>query len=94
MLKRFHIIVEGSVQGVGFRYFATNHANALGCTGTVSNLANGMVDIYIQGKESAIDEFLVKIQQGNRYIHVTNYVIQAVPVVEKERSFRCIDYYF
>lgn len=92
--KRFHIIVDGRVQGVGFRYFATTIANQLGLTGTVHNMQNGMVEIFVQGNEEAIDQFIIKIQQGNRFIMVTDLRCKEVELNENERQFRCIDYYF
>ena len=38
-MKRIHLIVHGRVQGVGFRYFVTCEARALGLAGTVRNRA-------------------------------------------------------
>ena len=42
-MVRYHIFVEGRVQGVGFRYFVSMHAQSYGLTGSLKNLDNGLV---------------------------------------------------
>ncbi|MDO5108523.1 MAG: acylphosphatase, partial [Erysipelotrichaceae bacterium] len=41
MIRRYHVFVEGRVQGVGFRGFCMVRANRYGLTGSVKNLPNG-----------------------------------------------------
>ena len=86
-MKRYHLIVKGRVQGVGFRWFCMNHAKSLGVTGTVENLDNGDVEIYMQGDKEALNEFFARIIKGDRYIDVRDYEIEEVPVEEEERVF-------
>ena len=57
-MKRYHIIVEGLVQGVGFRWYVLSIANKYFITGTVKNLSNGMVEVFAQGHERDLDIFL------------------------------------
>ena len=54
---RVHIIVSGSVQGVGFRVFAQNLAMEYTLTGYVRN-SKDAVEIEAQGSSPAIDLFL------------------------------------
>ena len=61
MKKRAHIYYSGSVQGVGFRFTAERYAASLGLTGWVKNLGDGRVEVLCEGKESALKEFLQKI---------------------------------
>lgn len=56
-------IVKGRVQGVGFRATAKIHACRLGIVGSVRNLADGSVEIYAQGKKSAIDQLMDSLQK-------------------------------
>jgi hydrogenase maturation protein HypF len=46
---RFRLLVRGAVQGVGFRPFVYQHAQALGLKGWVSNSAQG-VTIEVEGR--------------------------------------------
>ena len=87
MLKRYQVILEGMVQGVGMRYFCTLQAEKMHLTGSVKNLANGMVEIFVQGEERAIDNFLIQIQTGNRFSKVEDIKIKSIPVVPGEKHF-------
>ncbi len=86
-MRRYHVIVEGRVQGVGFRGFCMMHATELSLTGSVRNMENGMVEIYVQGEETDIDRFLQRIKEGDRFIRVDDISVKAVPVVPKEKKF-------
>jgi acylphosphatase len=88
MIRRYHVFVEGRVQGVGFRGFCMIRAQRLGLTGTVKNLPNGtMVEIYVQGEDEKITEFLDQIEKGDRFIRVDNISVKPTAVVEKEKKF-------
>ena len=86
-MKRYHVFVDGQVQGVGMRGFCMMEAQSRGLTGSVKNLDNGMVEIYIQGEQELIDAFLKKVSQGNRFIRVDDMSVKEVPVVEGEKHF-------
>ena len=87
MIKRYHVIVEGRVQGVGFRSFCMMTASKYKLTGSVKNLYNGMVEIFVQGEDQKIDSFLQEVQEGNRFIRVDNMSVKPVAVVEGEKKF-------
>ena len=86
-MKRYHVIVEGRVQGVGFRGFCMVQAQRRNLTGTVRNLTNGMVEVFIQGDEAKIDEFLAAVEKGDRFIRVDNISVKETAVVENEKRF-------
>ena len=86
-MKRYHVIVEGQVQGVGFRGFAMLNALRRHLTGSVKNLENGMVEIFVQGEEAAIDDFLAVIEKGDRFIRVDQIYVKPSKVVEGEKRF-------
>jgi len=69
------------------RGFCMMEAQSRGLTGSVKNLDNGMVEIYIQGEQELIDAFLEKVSQGNRFIRVDDMSVKEVPVVEGEKHF-------
>ncbi|WP_347707827.1 acylphosphatase [Eubacterium sp. 1001713B170207_170306_E7] len=78
MMKRYYIIVEGRVQGVGFRYFVQSIAAAYGLTGWVRNLDNGFVDMEVQGSEALIDKFMTAVRKGNHFIRVDDYSMKPI----------------
>ena len=67
--RRF--IVRGTVQGVGFRYFAVRAARQAGVVGTVRNLPDGGVEAIAEGSQHAIDEFRAALERGPSYGDVT-----------------------
>lgn len=62
--ERLHAIVKGRVQGVGFRYFVRQHAQSLGVTGWVRNLANGDVEVLAQAQKPALEDLLKALGDG------------------------------
>lgn len=63
-LKNVHILVEGRVQGVGFRYFVKNVANELRITGWVRNRFDDRVEIFAQGVASDLARFIAAVRIG------------------------------
>ncbi len=61
-LKRLKIIIQGAVQGVGFRPFIYRLATELNLTGWVNNSASG-VFIEVEGNERILEQFLARIPQ-------------------------------
>jgi acylphosphatase len=57
-------VVRGRVQGVGFRYYALRQASALGLSGWVRNLADGGVEVQVEGPAVSVDVFLERMRQG------------------------------
>lgn len=86
-MKRYHVFVEGQVQGVGMRGFCMMEAQSRGLTGSVKNLDNGMVEIYVQGEPALIDSFLERVNEGSRFIRVDDMSVKEVPVVADEKHF-------
>jgi acylphosphatase len=76
VVVRVHIVVEGMVQGVGFRWFVYRKAEALGITGWVRNLYNGSVEIEAEGDRSLLEEFIKEVKVGPRSARVTNLTIE------------------
>src|SRR5262249_62389679 len=52
-MPAYRFIVQGRVQGVGYRYFARRQAEALGVTGYARNRADGTVEVVGEGTEDA-----------------------------------------
>lgn len=57
-------VVEGLVQGVGFRYSTSNLAKELKIAGVVKNLADGTVYVEAVGNEEAMKQFIHELAKG------------------------------
>lgn len=55
---RAHIFVKGRVQGVGYRWFVEDEANARGLTGWVRNLWDGRVEVVVEGYREVIEDLI------------------------------------
>ena len=55
-----HILIEGRVQGVGYRYFTLQNGQHLGLFGWVCNLTDGRVEVLCQGSKQNIDLLVEK----------------------------------
>ena len=62
--QRLHAIVDGRVQGVGFRYFTQERAVLLGLTGWVRNRWNGTVELVAEGPRADLDTLLQAVRRG------------------------------
>lgn len=78
--QQLHAIVEGHVQGVGFRYFVLEVAQQLQLTGWVRNLVNGNVELLAEGNRADLDKLYSAIQSGSPGSMVTNIIIEWLPV--------------
>jgi len=86
-MKRIGAVVEGRVQGVGFRYFTRDRARYLGLTGWVRNLPDGNVEFEAQGVCKNVDAFVAEIGKGPGLSHVVDITINELPVDSEENGF-------
>jgi len=74
--KRAEILVNGLVQGVGFRYFVYREASNLGLNGYVKNLYTGEVLTVVEGNKILIEDLFKKIRIGPSHASVKNAHIE------------------
>ncbi|MCK5032307.1 MAG: acylphosphatase [Calditrichia bacterium] len=67
-----HLIVEGRVQGVGFRYFTQRAGISNNLKGSVRNLVDGNVEIVAEGEIQNINRFIDDIINDHPYAKVLN----------------------
>ncbi|MEJ2507453.1 MAG: acylphosphatase [Ignavibacteriaceae bacterium] len=72
MKVRAEILVNGLVQGVGFRYFVYREALKLGLVGFTKNLFTGEVLTIVEGEKSLVEELYRKIKVGPSHASVKN----------------------
>ncbi len=68
--KTLVAVVDGVVQGVGFRWATVRQARALGLTGLVRNLADGRVQVVAEGEESRLARLAAWLAHGPAGAHV------------------------
>jgi acylphosphatase len=62
-LAKARIVVDGVVQGVGYRALVKQVARQLGLKGLIRNLEDTKVEIFCEGVKDKIEEFLKKIDR-------------------------------
>ncbi len=65
-LKVHHFLVQGRVQGVGFRWFVHREAAEIGLRGWVKNTDDGHVEVVAAGDEDQIAELKEALHKGSR----------------------------
>jgi len=75
-----HVIIEGRVQGVAFRWATRDKALELGVRGWVRNRIDGSVEAHCEGPESALEPMLAWLHEGPRMARVTGVRTEDVPV--------------
>ncbi|MHB1868676.1 MAG: acylphosphatase [Nitrososphaerales archaeon] len=66
----FDVLVEGTVQRVGFRRFAERLAKQFHISGYVQNKPDGTVNIFVQGDKDKVDGFISRINNAPEPIAV------------------------
>ena len=87
MKKRYFAVAEGSVQGVGFRFFVRKNALNLFVTGWVKNMPDGTVAMELQGNDGNLEGLINRIKVGDRFINVKKISIKEINIVNDEKNF-------
>lgn len=56
--------VTGAVQGVGYRWFVRERADARGVTGWVRNRRDGSVEAELHGSDTRVDAVVRELREG------------------------------
>jgi acylphosphatase len=89
-MMRAHIIVDGIVQGVGFRWFVQHLAQRFGLDGTVRNRLRGDVEITVEGEKAVIEDFILELRKGPRYGRVDAVEVEWREFTGKYKGFSII----
>ncbi|MEA3248278.1 MAG: acylphosphatase [Nanoarchaeota archaeon] len=74
--KAARLIVKGTVQGIFFRQFVKGHADNLKLRGFVRNLANGDVEIIVEGEEDSIKRIVGFVRKGPEHAQIRDVQIE------------------
>lgn len=75
IFHRAEILVEGLVQGVGFRYYVYRNASRLGLNGYTKNTYSGEVVTIVEGEKYLIEELFNLIKVGPQHAYVKKCTI-------------------
>ena len=86
-----HLLIKGSVQGVGFRFFTKSEAQKHKISGWVRNLKDGRVEALVQGMRDDLERFLVIVRRGPIRAKVEELVIQRIDLEKSLVDFLIIE---
>jgi acylphosphatase len=78
----FRYLVEGRVQGVGYRYFVMREATSLGVSGFARNLSDGRVEVVGEGPDDALAAFEDRLREGPSFASVAR--LERSPIAARE----------
>lgn len=89
-MDELYLVIEGRVQGVGYRFWAVRKAQEIGgISGWVRNEDNGNVEIFMRGQMDRLNQMLESCYKGppfarvdriSKFPGVTNYFLP--PIIE------------
>jgi acylphosphatase len=77
-MQRVKVMVDGRVQGVGYRYFVHQQASRHQINGYVKNITGGMVEIDAEGEPQMLNQFLNVCSSGPALARVDSFHKQQV----------------
>ena len=86
-MKRIHIIVTGTVTGVGFRWWLYQKANERNVYGWVRNKTNNEVEAVLLGHEKDVDDILKLCRKGPTSSNVESIKIEDYQQEYFKKSF-------
>jgi len=86
--ERLHAIVEGDVQGVGYRVFVVRAAGPLGLRGWVRNRFDGSVEVIAEGERVSLEALVRELKSGPRAASVGQVAVEWSPATTEFANFR------
>lgn len=80
MMRAVHLLIEGRVQGVGFRDWLKHEAEGLGIEGWVRNRGDGRVEAQAQGTPDAVARLVAACHRGPALAHVSHVELAEITV--------------
>lgn len=85
---RLLVYLNGTVQGVGMRYFIQQIASKYKITGYVKNLRDGRVEALLEGPENMIEQALKAMQAGPPEAIISDFTTQKLADPTEYQNFK------
>jgi acylphosphatase len=85
-----HVIYEGRVQGVGFRYSTRHIASGFDVTGWVRNLPDGRVEMLAAGAAAEVTDFLQAIRDSDLGSFIHHEILEETSPPPALRGFEIV----
>lgn len=82
------LLIEGRVQGVGFRDAMIDAALSANVSGYVRNTAEGGVEAHVQGDEAAVARVIAWAARGPRLARVARVLVESREPDPSHTTFR------
>jgi acylphosphatase len=79
-----HFLIQGRVQGVGFRWFVHREASELNLRGWVRNTEDGHVEVVAVGEPETLAELAQALRKGSRGSRVDAVIEHELDAKESE----------
>jgi len=86
-MKTVHIIISGSVQGIGYRSWMKHQAKRLSLAGWVKNREDGAVESIVQGDSASIQQLIDRVHLGPPLASVSSVVEEQIVTDAKYDDF-------
>jgi acylphosphatase len=88
MLVARRFLISGRVQGVGFRFFASDSAAREGVAGFVRNLPDGRVEALVEGDHEAVIRVERSLRMGPPGARVDDVAVEVMEPTGRVGGFR------
>lgn len=85
---RAHVLVSGRVQGVSFRYYTVQEAEAAGVSGWVRNLWDGRVEAVFEGDKESVERMVAWAKNGPPSARVEEVEVEWQDAISEFDNFR------
>ncbi|MCB5254859.1 MAG: acylphosphatase [Candidatus Cloacimonetes bacterium] len=89
-MPQWEIILQGRVQGVGFRYFAKKQALRLGLRGCVRNLPDGSVCIVVDADDRDLELYCELLRRGTFFSRVDTLSTELIDKPKEYNDFEIL----
>lgn len=87
VLKSVHILISGSVQGVGFRAYVIKKAKSFDVKGWVRNIVDGRVEVLATANEENLNKFVSELHIGPSFAVVKDISQKEVFKLKTDNTF-------